>query len=76
MVVHGQHFRHDPPIMQILRAIHDKIHHLSGLFLIQVVLDQIRTAARIDQVIEANARDALLFQQIEYAGNLLHVHPV
>ena len=76
MVIHGQHLLHDLSIMQVLGAIDDEVHNLPGLSVIQVLLDQARTASCIDKMIKADPGDVRLLQEVEYPGNFLHVHTV
>ncbi len=76
MIVHGQNLLVDASIMQILCPIHNQIDNPSGLLMVQVLIDQIGTATRIDKMVKTDPRYICLLKKIEDPRYLTHIHAI
>ena len=73
MVVHGENFLGFAVFEAFSCLIHDEIDTGSALFVSEVLIDQGRTAAGVDEVVEAGAGYFVVPENLENAGDLVHV---
>src|SRR4030042_1430467 len=65
VVIHREDLLRDPPSEEVLGPVHDQIEERPRLFMREVLLDQFRAAARVDEGVEAAAGDVFGFEQLE-----------
>ena len=65
MIIHREDFFRQPAPVQIGSQIDNRIHDASGRFMREGVIHKLRTAACLDKMIKADARNPFLFQQPE-----------
>ena len=73
MVVHGEDFLGQTGVEQGAGFVHDEIDHGAGFGVVEVFLDHFGAAARVDEVVEADARHFEFAQQLEDLGDFDHV---
>ncbi len=76
VVVHGQALDGLAALVQGAGAVHDQVHRGAGLGVAQVFLNEMASPARIDEVVEADAGDPLLFEEVEDAADVLDIAAV
>ncbi len=73
MVVHCENFLWHVPIVEIPGSVHDQIQYLSCLFMGKVFLGNLRSPARVDQVIETGPGNVFFFKKIKNLRYILDI---
>ncbi len=76
MVVHREDLRGHPPLVDVPGPIHDQVHGPSGLLVAQVLVDQSRAPAGVNQMVETDPGDRHLFHQRENLGDFFDIGSV
>ena len=69
MVVHGEDFLGHAGVEAGAGLIHDEVHDLAGLLMVQVFVDEFGAAAGVHEMVEADAGDLAFAEDLEDLGH-------